>query len=398
MRIAIFADNFYPELSGIADTILTTGKELAERGHSVTFFVPKYTKREFDITKVEYKELSLHKNITINRLMSFGYPTATKQGRGTIPNIFRGFFYKDKFDIVHTHSFFAMGVEAYFFAKINKIPIIGTNHTVIESFLEFSPSLVAKYLPKYLIWFYNHCLHITTPSEFLLNKMRKDGLIVSGEVVSNPIEKEFFISKLEKDKLQKMQRDKKFRFLYVGRFSTEKNVEVMIDAFSDFLSYNNNLKVELVLVGDGILKDSLQDKIKEDNLKDSVKIKGPFMGENKNLLYAEFNLADTFVITSTSETQSMVLLQSMASSMPAIVASAGPLPKLVSGNRGLVFDSSDKKNISRIMKKVYINSDLRLIMSKNAYTYAETYSVQNIATIWEKLYKTIIKRYGNKRK
>ena len=72
MRIAIFADNFYPELSGIADTVLITGKELAEKGHKITFFVPKYTKKEFDITKVKYQELVLHKNITIKRINSFG--------------------------------------------------------------------------------------------------------------------------------------------------------------------------------------------------------------------------------------------------------------------------------------------------------------------------------------
>ena len=36
----MFADNFYPELSGIADTILITGTELAKMGHEITFFVP----------------------------------------------------------------------------------------------------------------------------------------------------------------------------------------------------------------------------------------------------------------------------------------------------------------------------------------------------------------------
>jgi len=398
MRIAIFADNFYPELSGIADTILTTGKELAERGHQITYFVPKYTKKEFDITKVEYKELILHKNITIKRVSSFGYPTATKQGRGTLPNIFRGFFYRNKFDIVHTHSFFALGIEAYFFAKINKIPLIGTNHTIIESFLEFAPGPIRKYLPKYLIWFYNRCLYVVTPSKFLLKKMKKEGLIVDSEVISNPIEKEFFISELEKSNLQKIKEKKRFRFLFVGRLSAEKNVGILIYAFNDFFKKNHYSNIELVLVGNGTLRDDLEKKIKNYNLKNNIKIKGPFMGETKSLLYEEFNLADVFVIASTSETQSMVLLQAMASAMPAIVANAGPLPKLVADNRGLLFNPNSKKEISEIMKEIYLSNDLRKEMAKNSYNYVSKYSVQNITTLWEKLYTIIIKKYEDQKK
>ncbi len=398
MRIAIFADNFYPELSGIADTILTIGKELAKRGHQITYFVPRYTKKEFNIAKVAYKELPLCKNITIKRINSFGYPTATKQGRGTLPNIFRGFFYRNKFDAVHTHSFFTLGIEAYCFAKINRIPLIGTNHTIIESFLEFTPSPIRKYLPKYLIWFYNRCLYITTPSKFLLEKMKKEGLAVDSEVISSPIEKKFFISELEKDKLQKLKEKKKFKFLYVGRFSPEKNVEIIIDAFNDFLKRNNYPDTELILIGNGVLKNSLQNKIKNYNLENNVKIKGPFMGETKNLLYAEFNLADVFITASFSETQSMVLLQSMASTMPALAANSGPLPKLVENNRGLIFNQNDKKEISNAMQKIYFNIDLRKKMANNAYNYATKYSAKNITAIWEKLYKTIIKKYGNKAK
>jgi len=32
MKIAIFSDNFYPEMSGISDSIISLAKELAARG------------------------------------------------------------------------------------------------------------------------------------------------------------------------------------------------------------------------------------------------------------------------------------------------------------------------------------------------------------------------------
>ena len=62
MKIAFFADNFYPELSGIADSILLTGVELAKRGHEIHYFVPKYSQKDYETSLVEYKELELEEN------------------------------------------------------------------------------------------------------------------------------------------------------------------------------------------------------------------------------------------------------------------------------------------------------------------------------------------------
>ena len=37
VKIAYFSDNFYPEISGISDSIVTTGEELRKRGHEVMY-------------------------------------------------------------------------------------------------------------------------------------------------------------------------------------------------------------------------------------------------------------------------------------------------------------------------------------------------------------------------
>ncbi len=46
MRIAFFSDNFYPELSGISDSILESGIALAARGHQIEFIVPAYYRND----------------------------------------------------------------------------------------------------------------------------------------------------------------------------------------------------------------------------------------------------------------------------------------------------------------------------------------------------------------
>ncbi|PIZ97914.1 MAG: hypothetical protein COX78_04080, partial [Candidatus Levybacteria bacterium CG_4_10_14_0_2_um_filter_35_8] len=113
MKIAIYSDNFFPELSGISDTIIASGKELARRGHLVNYFVPKYIKKNYDLLNLSYKEVFLHKNIKITRFPSFSFPTGTKQSRFVIPSGLGSFSLK-KFnpDVIHTNLIAGVGIEA----------------------------------------------------------------------------------------------------------------------------------------------------------------------------------------------------------------------------------------------------------------------------------------------
>ena len=58
MKIAFYADNFYPELSGIADTIITTGKELTKRGHEVVYVGPYYAPHNYALANRQYPATS----------------------------------------------------------------------------------------------------------------------------------------------------------------------------------------------------------------------------------------------------------------------------------------------------------------------------------------------------
>ena len=119
MKIAIFADNFYPELSGVADTVLVTGRELARRGHQIEYFVPAYNKKDYVIAHVTEKEIPSHPDIKVHRDWSFSYPTPTMQGKLFLPKVWRGIFNHTKFDIVHSNSFFGPGLDALCFSNIH---------------------------------------------------------------------------------------------------------------------------------------------------------------------------------------------------------------------------------------------------------------------------------------
>lgn len=391
MRIAFFTDNFYPELSGISDSIITTGAELARRGHQIEYFAPQYSTKSYKLAGTKTQELDLGQNIKIHRMLSLPYKAPTLQGRFAIPNFFRGIFSKKKFDVIHSQSFLSPGIDALCLSKSKNIPLVGTNHTLIESFIQYSPiqnKWARNFIPKYVVWYYNKCNFVTTPSDFLLDDMKKKGLRMPGIAMSNPIEAPFFNSKIAKNTLKKELGFSEFTILYAGRISPEKNIDVLLKAFISFAQ--NTPNTNLVIVGQGSTREALENISRESNVASRIKFLGPFLGAHKKKLYDIFHASDVFVIPSTSETQSMVTLQAMASSMPIIAAKAGALPELVISERGFIFEPGDSKELCSHLKYLYDQPKLREEIGRRANLFVLKFSPQEIANQWEKIYSNVI--------
>ncbi len=391
MKIAYFSDNFYPELSGISDSIITTGIELSKRGHEIHFFAPSYSEKNYHSSGLsDQSEPHLGENIFIHRLPSIPFPAPTGAGRLAIPDIFRGFDV-EKFDIVHSQSIFGCGLDALITSKISKTPFVGTNHTLIEAFVP-KYTIVQNTMRSFETWYYNHTNFVTTPSEFLIEEMQKNGLIVKAKPLSNPIASEFFHAPASKEDLKKKLGLRKFSILYAGRISPEKNIMDLFNAFVIFAK--ENTEAELILAGNGILLPSLKQKTKELGLENKIRFTGLFQGENKKTLYEYFHASDVFVMPSTSETQSMGVIQAMASALPVIVANSGPLPTLVAEDRGLVCEPNNPASLAVTLKNISEDKTLQEKFSVNGKKYAEEYSVSKIADEWEKIYKETIEKYA----
>lgn len=401
MKIAFFSDNFYPELSGVSDTIFLTGRELARRGHSVDYFVPRYSKANYAIGGLESKEIDLGPNVRIHRLFSLPYYGPTKQGRIVLPKFWHGLLSREKYDIIHSNQIFGAGLEAVCLSKWQKTPIIGTNHNLIESFVHYSPinsQWAKKMMGRYVIWYFEKTNLATAPSLFLLEDMRAKNFSGPGLVVSNPIAEEFFppssSNRVEIRKSFDLD-EKDFVVLYVGRMAPEKNIESLIEAFASFAQDKTGVK--LVMIGQGSLRSKLEAKIKQNNWGDKIKIIGPFLGKNKQKLYDAFVSADVFAMPSTSEIQSMGTLQAMVNGLPIMAARAGGMPELVGADRGLLHEPDNVKEIAECLSTLYHETELRKSLGENARQYAKQFSVSAVADKWEKVFQDVIKSFKNKK-
>ncbi len=396
MKIAIFSDNFYPELSGISDSIITTAKELAKLGHEICFFVPDYSEKNFKTANIESKkEIDLGGKISINRFFSFPYPGPTKQSRVVIPMGFRTFAVKKfKPDIIHTQLFFGAGIEALIAAKILKVPLIGTNHTAISEFVRHIPikgKWMEKASLKYVNWYYGKCNFVSAPSKSVFEEMEKFGFKTNHEVISNPVNTSIFSvsTKYDINVLKNKFGINDKTFVYAGRFAPEKNIDIIVKAVA--LAKKKIPDIMLTMAGNGSSLEAIKKLTKELGIQENVK----FLGVLSQLDLANlYRASEIFTITSTSETQSMTLIQAMACGLPVIGVRARALPEYIENN-GILIEPGDYKGLSEKIIELLENQSLRAELGGRGLKFVQKFSDKNIALKWEEIYKREIINYKN---
>ncbi|HEX8974359.1 MAG TPA: glycosyltransferase [Patescibacteria group bacterium] len=391
MKIAIFSDNFYPEISGISDSIILLGKELAERGHEVHFFAAKYSVKDHAVANLPYGELDLGEGIKFHRFWSLpmlGSPT--KQSRVVIPSIFRFWkFRKEKFDVIYTQDPYGMGIEALWMSWMLKIPLVGTNHTPITEFTSYLP-FSNKYFDKAALmansWYYNRCKFVSAPFEGILEEMKDYGLKRDSMPLSNPIDLKNFTPASEEEKrtLKEKYGFTERTILYAGRLAPEKRVDDIIKAVAEVKKTIPD--VMLAITGLGAAEDDLKKLAKDLGLENNVK----FFGRVDDETHAEtYKAADMFVVMSTAETQCLSMMKAMSAGIPVIGADAWALPSYIGRDekKGFVVPVGDVKMLAEKAVLLLENPQKRAEMGKYGQAFVETYSAGKIAEKWLEIFK-----------
>lgn len=389
----MFSDNFYPELSGITDTIMTTGRELARRGHFVDYYAPYYSSKNYEMLRRE-RNPDMGPRITIHRLPSLPFAAGTGQGRAVIPigtSLFS--LRKLKPDVIHFHLIFGAGLEALLAAKILKKPLVGTNHTPITEFLHYSP-IQAPWFKKlaagYDSWFYNHCQFVSSPAQTVFDAMKSFDTNIPHNPVSNPVNLDFFKPTGAKRALKKKFHIPGFAVIYVGRLAVEKNIAATIQAIARLKKKIPD--INFVIVGKGAYEKELRKLAKSLNVEHLIKFFG-FLPSTEALAEA-YNACDAFAIMSTAETQSIAAMQALACRVPVIAANAWGLKEYIKPGVGFLVEPEDIETLAEKILYLYKNPKRREMMGKEGEKYVAKFSIENIGNTWEQIYEKVIKSYN----
>src|SRR3989338_8077660 len=162
MKIALAIDFFYPELGGMQDSVALLAQELGRRGHTVEIYVPEASAKNYKVVGLPVGELDLGGKVKVRRAFSFPIPSPTHQSR-LVPPTFLRWLAMSKPDIIHTNSFYGVGIEMICAARALGVPLVGTNHFAVRKKRcnnRFStPQPFNPWARRAVTWDYNHCAY-----------------------------------------------------------------------------------------------------------------------------------------------------------------------------------------------------------------------------------------------
>ncbi len=174
---------------------------------------------------------------------------------------------------------------------------------------------------------------------------------------------------------------------YIIAFSSpspHKNIKRLLDAFSEILKNNSNLK--LVLVGHQNKSESLMKVIQKNNLLDNIIFTGFVPDEDIHPLMSNAKL---FVFPSLYEGFGIPLLDAQVCQIPVVSSNAGSLPE-VGGDGVLYFDPENIAEISEMILKVINDNQLSKAIVAKGVENREKFSWQKTAKQTIDVYNEIL--------
>ena len=373
MKIAFFTDSYHPQVNGLVTSIDTFVDDLMKQGHEVHIFAPNVPGH-------------VDKSKRVKRFRSFQFP-AYKEYRIAVPKII-----KHRFDVVHVHSPFSLGLSGIIYARKNNVPVVGTFHTLFseyghyliksETLLKIFKKTYKRLTWSYLRWFYNQCDFVTAPSERIKFLLAKHG-------VKKPI---YFIPTGVKTRLRNKNKKalrSKYGFgdekiiLHIGRITKEKNILFILNSLRRLLKKENAV---FVITSDGPYKNELQEHAKNLGLRNKVMFTGYLSNEQLKDFYA---IADLFVLASKSETQGIVLIEAVANKLPIVALNAPVTGDFLKENDyGIVANAG---NFAEKVSLALRNEKLRIASTKNVSKILEKYDSERCARELANVYKKAIR-------
>lgn len=187
----------------------------------------------------------------------------------------------------------------------------------------------------------------------------KDSVENHGFLIESYEGQDYIIQKEEKPgafsiKGIRLPKHNEINFVNMGRLSPEKDQEKLIKAFSQLSNKYENLKMKLYIIGDGILKETLNDLVGTLGLEESV----IFTGQMKNPFFL-INKADCFVLSSNHEGQPMVLLETLVLNKPIIATDIAGSRSILEDGYGTLAPNDVDGLFSEMEKFVLDNSEDR---------------------------------------
>ncbi len=303
--------------------------------------------------------------------------------------VIRSILIKEKPDIVHVHNFkgFSFAFNA---AKSLNLPLIFTMHDYfLECFKENlfrstcnicqNPPLLCRLYVRIQRYLKNNLPDtVTAPSQFVIDKLKKDGFFGKIRTMKLSLGIELDINEKIEKKYDTID------ILYVGRMYRSKGLHILIDAFKQ-IKRNN---IHLHIIGAG--KDAEEFKKNAGDYSNTT-FYGFVRDEELIALYKKASVA--VVPSIWYETFGIVIIESFKYATPVIASDIGGFPELIeNGYNGFLFEAGNVDELKKLLENLIDNPKELKRLSNNAFRSAKGYSMDEHMKRLLGLYEEILDR------
>lgn len=265
------------------------------------------------------------------------------------------------------------------FNMVTLLALIGTKQNVIVAERNDPRYIPFSYIMRiFRNWIYHLSQGILTQTDN--NKVYFPKTLQKRiEVIYNPIF-------LHKELIGKaLEVEKENAIVCVARLEKQKNLLMLIDAFTLFLETHPSYK--LIIYGEGKQRKELEFKINSLNLQKEIELAGA-----KTNVYNLILPARMFVLSSAFEGMPNALIEAMCVGLPCISTRvSGAIDFIKSGYNGLLINQNQKQELVEAMSTIADNMRLARFLGKNA---TSLYDKLNVDIIFEQWWQYINKNIG----
>lgn len=313
---------------------------------------------------------------------------------------------KYNLDVIHLQTEFSMARFALVASKRYKIPLVYTLHTLYEDYLSYISKTIDEHfhksflasLAKILIAPINKVASIKiVPSRKTLASISK--YMIDGDVRVIPTGLDFkklLGKKQDEDSLKTLKEKLNIPltdiiYLYLGRISPEKSIDVLIKAFSKAYKINHNMT--FLAVGDGAILNELKEEANKLEIpKDKIKFLGFIEWED---VVPYYQIADAFLNASISETQGLTYIESLACGTPIIVKYDEVLDNVVKEGINGFFYYEEEELVNYLVKFASDRSILAKLKNKTYETVLDFNDDIFVDRVYH-VYEDAIRKYHKK--
>lgn len=361
LRISLVTETYLPQINGVSRTLDRLVRHCAEQGDRLQLLLPRYpngtTNLPGGVRIDDWRAVPLPFYREV--LLPLATPRSVIKALGS----FRP-------DLVHIATEGPLGRATLHASQRLGVPVVSSYHTNFAEYLaRYRASPLTELCWRYLRHFHNATRRTFCPTPSTRRELEDRGfrnVTVWGRGVDS-------------ERFHPSRRDLALRrslgiapdeivLAYAGRLAAEKNLDLLVDAWR---TLPERERCHLLFIGDGPLRQKLEERSGERSI-----FTGYRQGEELASLYAS---ADLFVFPSLTETFGNVVLEAMASGLPAIAfAVQGPGDIIKDGQTGRRVETVDAGAFRLAMSELVTDHCRRRAMGAMARRHAETQNWEQI--------------------